>query len=288
MSSPSTPTGPGSHSRGVAYKQGIVVAVEGDIAYVRTTLTETIPVRRDIMRAKGQMAEVGETWMLTREFDRWTFGLILTGGSKPTADLAQLREDVDSLDAGVDSLTNTVGDLYDLVHATTLWSSFPESELFGYTLSTVSIMDATTAVAVAGNGRYICLGSMQRTRVITGAKIYVAAALAGSTIQMGLYSGPINSMTRESTATVSSATTGMKTVNWASPQTVLAGEYLAIGLATTAVGTLSVSGFENAIISSSLSAQVFVSGATSLLTTLVMGPTSPHGQTQGRHWVGLF
>ena len=101
MTTPSTPTTPGTHSRGLVAKYGEIIAVDGNIAYVRTSLTETIPVRRDIMRAKGRLPDVGETWSLVRELGYWTFGLILVGGEKsnqvPIADVVGLADELYNL-----------------------------------------------------------------------------------------------------------------------------------------------------------------------------------------------
>jgi hypothetical protein len=309
MTGPSTPTTPGSHSRGLAYKYGTITAIEGNIAYVKCQLTETISVRRDIMRAKGRLPEVGETWMLTREFDQWTFALVLTGGetsnSVPQEDVEGLVEDLDDINdtltthtgqiasnsSNITSNTNRLNQHDTQIAFLSRWAygypTIPEVAAFGNVMSSIPLFDAVHTVTVSGNGRYICLGSVPGAYLLTGVRVYVGAATAGSTILAGLFRGPIDNMTRVATASISSATTGMKTVNWSATYTTVPNEFIAVGLATTAAG-VGVGGFESPIINNAPNAHVFVAGATSLLTTLVMGPTTPHGLTQGRHWVGLY
>jgi hypothetical protein len=296
MSAPSQPIYPASHSRGLAYKQGVVAAVEGNIAYVRTTLTETIPVRRDIMRAKGRMPEIGETWMITREFGMWSFGLILIGGDKTQTvlpsevvgleeSLVDIQDTLDSHDERLDAKDDQIEFLTRFAYG---WPPYPELDGFDNVLESISLFSSVHSVAVASAARYINLGTTPVLLPITGVRIFVSAAVAGSTIQLGLYRGPINNMVQIDTASVSSASTGMKSVNWTAVRQTVAGQCVAVGMATTASSTVAVGGFESIIITNAPKAHVAVLGATTLLSTLVMGPTTPHSMTQGRHWVGLY
>lgn len=289
MTSPSSPTVPGSHSRGLAYKQGIIVAVDGNIAYVRTTLTETIPVRRDIMRAKGVLPEVGETWLLTREFGPWHFSLIVIGGDKPhiisQSDVEGLTEILGDHDERLDHKDDQVDLLSRWVYS---WNSLSEAAAFGNGWESLSVFSARDSVPVGGAGRYVNFGFLFEGQPITGVRVHVTGPVASSTILLGLYKGPIDNMIEVATASVGSASAGLKTANWSTPQTTVDGEHVAVGLATTASSSLTVAGCDTAIIGNTPRAQVSVVGGTSLLSTLVMGPTTPHSSTQARHWVGLF
>lgn len=304
MTSPSTPTTPGSHSRGVLYKQGRVISVDGNVAIVQTTLTEKLTLRRDIMRAKGRLPDVGETWFLTKEFgSNWTFSLILVGGDKsnlvPQDDVIGLGDDLDDINDHLTSLDSQSSvldlraDQSDLERAYLYrWvnngASFQEAYNYGDLMSSLSRYSSLQSVAVAGAGRYIGLGITPGAYPFSGARVYVSASLAGATIQMGLYAGTaIDNFTQVRTASVSAATGGIKSGVFGSPYTSVPGQLIMVGLATTAGSTVGVSGCENAIVNE-LRAQVAVIGATTLLSTVVMGPTSPHTVTQGRHWVSLF
>lgn len=289
MTSPSTPTMPGSHSRGLTFKQGIITAVDGNIAYVRTTLTDTIPVRRDIMRAKGRLPEVGETWMITREFGLWAFALILIGGEKsnsvPQSDVVDLEDDLEEITGRLDDQDDQLTLLNRYMYS---WASLQELSAFNNVLQSLSLFSAVHSVAVASAGRYVNFGLTPFQQLITGVRIFVTASVASSTIQFGLYQGSINSMQLIDITAVSTSSTGMKSVNWSTPHSTVPNQYLAVGMVTTASSTLAIGGFESAIISNAPKAQVAALGATTLASPLVMGPTTPHSITQGRHWVGLF
>lgn len=303
MTSPSTPTTPGSHSRGTLYKQGTIISIDGTVAVVRTTLTETLTVRRDIMRSKGRLPEVGETWMLTKEFGYWVFSLILVGGDKsnlvPQEDIVGLDDALDDIDGhftsidGAISTLDTRADQSDVERAYLYrWlnngASFEEAYLYGDLLSSLSRFSSLQSVAVAGAGRYINLGLTPGAYLFSGCKLYVSAALGGASIQIGLYAGSaISSLTQVRTASVSAASGGPKSGTFGSPYTSVPGQLIMVGLATTAGTTVAVSGCENGIVNE-LRGQVADLGGTSLLSTVVMGPTSPHTVTQGRHWVSLF
>jgi hypothetical protein len=306
MTTPSTPTSPGSHSRGPLYKQGTVVSVDGNIAIVRTTLTETLTVRRDIMRSKGRLPEVGETWMLTKEFgNSWVFSLILVGGDKsnevPQEDVTDLIGDLESLDARIITNSSDIttldvrADAFDGKFSYLYRWAYNEGVLtnaviYGDLMPSISRHDALQSVAVAGAGRYINLGITPGAYLFSGCKLYVSAALAGATIQIGLYRATaVNGFTpvAGATASVSAATGGLKTGTFTSGYTTVPGEYLAVGLATTAGSTVAISGIEHPILNEQV-AQVADIGGTTLLSSLVMGPTSPYSSTQGRHWVSLF
>jgi hypothetical protein len=296
MSIPSNPTTPGSHSRGLVSKQGIIIAVEGNIAHVRTTLTELIPVRRDIMRAKGRLPEVGETWLLTREFGQWVFGLILVGGDKsnevPQEDVVGLTDLLESIESDVVSQGSRLDDhdeaLAYLSQYANNWASYQELTSFENVMESISLFSAVHSVAVASAGRYINFGAAVGTYPINGVRIFVSAAVGGSSIQMGLYRGPIDNMVLIDSISISSATTGMKSAPWSSAYSTTPGEHLAVGMATATVSTLAVGGFESAIITNAPKGHVAALGATTLVSTLVMGATTPHSVTQGRHWIGLY
>jgi hypothetical protein len=296
MTSPSTPTLAGSHSRGLAYKQGVISAVDGNIAYVRTTLTETIPIRRDILRAKGRLPEVGETWMITREFDQWTFGLILVGGSSsnsvPQADVVGLVDDLGSINDVITTLDSRLDEKDDQIEYLTRfvygWAPLQELLSFDNVLESMPLLSAVHSVAVAGAGRYINLGAVPVDLPIAGVRFFVSASAASSSIQLGLYRGPIDNMTQIDSVSVSTTSTGMKSASWPTSHNTVPGQNIAIGMATTAPSTLAVGGFESAIIANAPKAHLAALSATTLLSTLVMGPTTSLSSTQGRHWIGLW
>jgi hypothetical protein len=310
MTAPSVPLGPGSGGRGAAFKRGIVVAVEGNIAWVKTSLTETLPVRRDIMPAKGRLPEVGEQWMLTRPMTYWTFALILEGGSKSNdlgiGDIDGLQGALDDVNGSLDdvneSLTVVNGEIVtldsraDQADAERAYLSrwvgsytfLQEAALFGNIMMSMPMVCCTSSVAVSGAGRYVNFGAVPGAYLITGCRVAVSVAVAGATVTLRLYHGPMNNMASVATASVSGATVGMRVVNWSSTYTTVPGEYIAVGMATTTAG-VSVAGFESFVVSNEPRAQVAILGATTTLNApLVMGPTSPHTITQGRHWVGLY
>lgn len=303
MTAPSTPTTPGSHSRGALYKQGTVISVEGNLAIVRTTLTETLTVRRDIMRAKGRLPEVGETWLLTKEFSNWVFSLIVIGGDKsnlvPQSDVIDLTDDLDALDTrttsaeanivGLDTRADAFDGKFDFLYR---WAyvggQLNEATIYIDYASSIPRYAALQSVAVAGAGRYINLGITPGAYQFTGCHLYVTGSVSGATIQIGLYHGTaLDNFVEVTTASVSAASGGAKSGTFAAPYTTVPGEYLAVGLATTTASTVAISGCENGILNS-LRAQVADLGATSLVSSLVMGPTTPYTTTQGRHWVSLF
>jgi hypothetical protein len=296
MTAPSSPTNPGSHSRGLAYKQGTIVGVEGNIAHVRTTLTDTIPVRRDLMRAKGRLPEVGETWLLTREFGSWHFGLIVVGGDKsnevPQEDVTGLVSRLDAFDNTLDShearLDNKDSQVDFLARYAYSWASLQELAAFGNSMQSLSLFSARDSVAVASAGRYINMGVFPAAYTVSAVRVYVTAAVVSSSIQMGLFRGPIDNLNLVAQGIIDSGSTGMKLGLWDNPTATVTGENLVVGMATSTPSTLAVAGFENAVITYSKTAQVAIIGATTLASSLVMGPTSSHTATQGRHWIGLF
>ena len=78
MSSPITPTLPGSSSYGLAWKQVTVLSVDGNVAQVRDQLSQTFWMDRTNLRAKGDPPQVGETWIVDRSYlNDWTFALIV-------------------------------------------------------------------------------------------------------------------------------------------------------------------------------------------------------------------
>jgi hypothetical protein len=78
MSSPMTPTIPGSSSYGLAWKAVTVLSVDGNLANVRDQLSATFWVSRVNLRYKGSPPEVGEQWIVDRSYGNdWTFAMII-------------------------------------------------------------------------------------------------------------------------------------------------------------------------------------------------------------------
>ena len=78
MSSPITPVHPGSSSYGLAWKQVVVLSVDGNVAQVRDQLSQTFWMSRNNLRSKSTPPQVGETWIVDRSYlNDWTFALIV-------------------------------------------------------------------------------------------------------------------------------------------------------------------------------------------------------------------
>lgn len=78
MSSPMTPTLPGSSSYGLAWKAVTVLSVDGNVANVRDQLSATFWVSRTNLRYKGAPPQVGEQWIVDRSYGNdWTFAMII-------------------------------------------------------------------------------------------------------------------------------------------------------------------------------------------------------------------
>jgi hypothetical protein len=78
MSSPITPVTPGTSGYGLAWKQVVVLSVDGNVAQVRDQLSQTFWMSRTNLRAKGTPPQVGESWIVDRSYlNDWTFALIV-------------------------------------------------------------------------------------------------------------------------------------------------------------------------------------------------------------------
>ena len=277
MTGPSTPTYAGSHGRGLAWKQGTVISVDGLIAQVRTTLTEQLPVRRDIMRAKGRMPEVGEVWLLDRQFGGpWTFAQIVVGGEHgnqvPQGEVTGLVPILDTLQAA-------------------LYQFSPDYAMFGDKMASVPrcVVAAGTSVGVSGHGRLIGLGYTPVAQTFLGIRCWITTAGASGVLGLTLYHGPNGDMMnlqRVKFGTVAATSVGIKEYTFGSPWTSSAGDWLAIGLATS-VANVAVQGILSSLVIDKRSA-VFVNGVSAMPDTASMGPDSPNGSTNGRHWVALI
>jgi hypothetical protein len=78
MSSPMTPTLPGSSGYGLAWKAVTVLSVDGNLANVRDQLSATFWVSRVNLRYKGSPPQVGEQWIVDRSYGNdWTFAMLI-------------------------------------------------------------------------------------------------------------------------------------------------------------------------------------------------------------------
>jgi hypothetical protein len=78
MSSPIAPISPGTSSYGLAWKQVVVLSVDGNVAQVRDQLSRTFWMSRNNLRSKSAPPQPGETWIVDRSYlNDWTFALIV-------------------------------------------------------------------------------------------------------------------------------------------------------------------------------------------------------------------
>lgn len=94
----SQPTYSGGVGHGISHKEVTVMTVDTStrIATCRDRFGKTEQVRCDIMRAKGNLPEPRERWLIDRQYGQWTFAAILTGGTDgviiPTDNVTGLNE----------------------------------------------------------------------------------------------------------------------------------------------------------------------------------------------------
>jgi hypothetical protein len=72
------PVGNTSYSRGFTLKQVKIIGIDSDgLASCDDSTGNLHAVRTDITRAKGNIPQVGENWIITKDLGAWTFGAII-------------------------------------------------------------------------------------------------------------------------------------------------------------------------------------------------------------------
>jgi microcystin-dependent protein len=80
----STPNNPGSTGHGFAWQPVWVRSVDHDtrLAVCTDQFGKDLSVRCDIMRAKGNLPDPGEQWIIEKPYGQWIFGAIITGTTR--------------------------------------------------------------------------------------------------------------------------------------------------------------------------------------------------------------
>jgi hypothetical protein len=72
--------------QGIGSMVATVVSVSGNVAHVRDQTGRTLFVRRDFQRAKGPWPEVGEQWIIDKNYGNdWSFAMLITPSNTPLA-----------------------------------------------------------------------------------------------------------------------------------------------------------------------------------------------------------
>lgn len=109
MSQPlvSQPVYPGTMSHGMASKRVMVMSIDQSraIAQCQDEFGKAVQVRCDIMRAKGNVPEPREWWVVDRQYGDWSFAAILNGG---TGGVVVPQDNVPGLPEALDAHQNLI------------------------------------------------------------------------------------------------------------------------------------------------------------------------------------
>lgn len=109
MSSPlvSQPVSAGTDSHGAAWKAVLVRSVDHHrrLALVTDQFGKDMEIRCDILRAKGNLPEPGEQWIIDRHYGVWIFGAIINGTTRgvEVSNVTDLPETLLTIDVQADN-----------------------------------------------------------------------------------------------------------------------------------------------------------------------------------------
>lgn len=174
----SQPTNPGGGGQGVAWISGLVTAVDtpNNKAVVVDQLLQTHELPLNGMRAKGLPPQVGERWILHKQFGTWFWAGLLNGRS--------MGEEIpQSLVSGLTSSLNDLG------NNSELGAARGDGELFGDEISTCHRREMTAAHTTTAGVMHCWRTFATRESTATLLRAAMETAIVGGTHIIGVCMG---------------------------------------------------------------------------------------------------
>lgn len=300
MTSPpgvSQPTHPGSPGQGPAWMMATVQSVDPakNIAVVVDQLTKTFNMPLNAMRAKGMPPEVGEQWVITREYGgAWAFAMLLngspTGEPIPQANVTGLPVQIAKIDPAIARLAAVEAKINYLESL----SNMSERWGFGDLMSSQSRYESRDPVHFDGfaNTIYALLGPAPRGGITVTWLTACVTTVGTQPCFVGLYLGDtVTSMTRVANGSFPTTQLNVRSAVLGSPVVIPEGKLVALAFTSSDFGfTLAAAAFGPApgLLTSKMGWRMQAyNNATSLPSSIDMSDTGGFTSTSARLWCAL-